>query len=67
MATTRERLHELLNDVPDDRLDEASTVLTLLTVPEVHEPLSDEAVSVDSEGRAAYARGQAIPDNEIPW
>ena len=59
-------LHELLNDVPDDRLDEASTVLTLLTVPEVHEPLSDEELSVDS-GRARCLRaGRGDPGQRDP-
>lgn len=67
MATTREQLRKLLGELPDDRLDEARAALTLLNVPEADEPLTDEELASIREGRAAYARGEAIPDNELRW
>ena len=33
MTTTRERLHALLDEVPDDRLDEAEAAFEALTAP----------------------------------
>lgn len=65
MATAREELQRLIDELPDDRLDEARTALVLLNVPEDDEPLTDEDLESIREGRAAYARGEAIPDEEL--
>jgi hypothetical protein len=65
MAITRERLHELLDDLPEHRLEEAASALALLSVPEDDEPLTDEELESIREGRAAYARGETISDNEL--
>jgi len=65
MATTREDLRRLLDALPDDRLDEARAALTLLTVPEDDEPLTDEELASIEEGRAAYARGDYITNDEL--
>lgn len=67
MATTRDQLRKMLDDIPDDRLDEAGAALTLLSVPEDDEPLTDEELESIREGRVAYARGEAIPDEELRW
>lgn len=64
MATTREQLRALLEQVPDDRLDEARAALALLNVPEDDEPLTDEELESIREGRIAYARGETIPHDE---
>ena len=65
MAITRERLHELLDDLPEHRLQEAASALMLLSVPEDDEPLTDEELESIREGRAAYARGESISDDEL--
>lgn len=53
MAITREHLHRLLEEVPDDRLQEAASVLTLLSVAEDDEPLADDELESIREGLAA--------------
>lgn len=67
MATTREHLRKMLDELPDDRLDEARLALSVLNVPEDDEPLTDEELESIREGRAAYARGEAVPDEELRW
>ena len=72
MATTRERLHELLDDVPEDRLDDVEAALVDATapyrpfedVPEDDEPVTAEDLAAIREGRAAYARGESIPHED---
>jgi predicted transcriptional regulator len=69
MATTRERLHALLDDVPEDRLDDVEAALVDATAPyrpledapEDDEPVTAEDLAAILEGRAAYARGESIP------
>jgi hypothetical protein len=73
MATTRERLHELLDDVPDDRLAEVEAAIAdaaapyrpIEDVPEDDEPLTQEDLEAIREGREAYARGECISDDEL--
>ena len=65
MATTREQLRKMLDDIPDDRLDEAGAALTLLSVPEDDEPLTEEELESIREGRAAYARGEYVTNDEL--
>lgn len=67
MATTRAELRRLLDELPDDRLDDARAALALLSAPEDDEPLTDDELASIREGRAAYARGEAIPDEELRW
>jgi hypothetical protein len=73
MATTRERLHELLDDVPDDRLADIEAAIVDAGAP--HHPIEgapddDEAVTAEDleairEGREAYARGKYVADDEL--
>ena len=73
MATTRERLHELLDDVPDDRLADVEAAIVDAAAP--HRPIKeapedDEAVTAEDleairEGREAYARGEYVADDEL--
>jgi hypothetical protein len=65
MATSREQLHALLEEIPEDRLDEARTVLTLLNVPEDDEPLTDEDLEAIALGREAYRRGETIAGDVV--
>jgi len=69
MATTRERLHALLDELPDERLDEAEAAIAelaapfrpLAEAPEDDEPLTDEDLAAIERGREAYRRGETIP------
>ena len=70
MATTRERLRELLDALPDDRLDEAEAAIAALAVPpfrplseapEDDEPVTDEDLEAIREGHEEYLRGELIP------
>ncbi|MGE3269399.1 MAG: hypothetical protein AB7P40_11675 [Chloroflexota bacterium] len=65
MATSRERLHELLDRMPEDRLAEADAALTLLSAPDDDEPVTDEDLAAIREGREAYARGEAVTNDEL--
>lgn len=65
MVTTREDLQRLLDALPDDRLDEARAVLTLLAVPEDDEPLTDDELVSIREARAAYARGEFSTNDDL--
>jgi hypothetical protein len=67
MATTREQLQKMVDEIPEDRLDEARFALMLLSLPEDDEPLTDEEVESIREGRAAYFRGEAVPDETLRW
>ncbi len=61
MATTREQLHELVDTLPDDRLDEARATLAMLNVPDDDEPYTDEDLAAVAEVRAELERGETIP------
>jgi len=65
MATTRDQLRKRLDEIPDDRLDEARLALALLNVPDDDEPLTDEDLESIREGRAAYARGEYVTNDEL--
>lgn len=65
MATTREQLQKMLDDIPDDRLGEARFALKLLSLPEDDEPLTDEELESVREGRAASARGEYVTSDEL--
>jgi hypothetical protein len=51
--------------MPEDRLDEASAALTLLSVPDDDEPVTDEDLIAIREGREAYARGEFVTDDDL--
>lgn len=70
MATTREQLHELLDALPDNQLDDAAGALRALNdpvlrafrnAPEDDEPTTDEDLAAIAEGNAAYERGETVP------
>ena len=65
MATTREQLRKKLDDIPDDRLDEAWFALSLLSVPDDDEPVTDEDLEAITRGREAYRRGETISDEVV--
>ena len=70
MATTRERLRELLDAVPDDRLEEAEAAIAalaapafrpLVEAPDDDEPVTDEDREALAAAHEAYVRGELIP------
>ena len=65
MATTRQRLRELLDALPEERLDEAAVALRALATPEDDEPVTDEDLEAIREGREEYRRGETIPGDVI--
>jgi hypothetical protein len=65
MATTRDELRKMLDELPDDRLDEARFALRLLSVPEDDEPVTAEDLEAIARGREAYRRGETIPDDVV--
>lgn len=74
MATTRERLHEMVELLLGDRLQEAETVLTplldpmglaLLNAPEDDEETTDEDIRALDEARADYERGETVSLDEV--
>jgi hypothetical protein len=74
MATTRERLHELLDELPEDRLADAETAITALAsppyrppseAPEDDEPVTDEDLEAIREGREEYRHGETIAGDVI--
>ena len=74
MATTRERLHELLDMLPEDRLKDAEAaleqvidpvILALLNAPEDDEETTAEDIADLEASREAYRRGETIPHEEL--
>jgi hypothetical protein len=74
MATTRERLHEILDVLLEDRLEDAEAVLTplldpvglaLINAPEDDEPFTDEDLAAIAETRDELARGLTIPHEVV--
>ncbi len=70
MATTRERLHELLDELPEDMLDDAEAAIAALApppyrppaeAPEDDEPITAEDVAALREGHEEYLRDELIP------
>jgi len=60
----RERLHDLVDEIPDERLDDALHLLVLMNAPEDDEPLTDEEIASIQEGQIAFIRGESIPHEE---
>jgi len=65
MSTTRQRLHEMLDAHPDDRLDEAAAVIVLMNVPYDDELTTAEDDTAITRGREAFRRGLTIPDDVV--
>jgi hypothetical protein len=73
MSTTRERLHEMLDALPDELPDDAADAIAALSEPP-YRPLSeapDDDESVTNEDRSAlaathqaYLRGDLVPHDE---
>ena len=60
MATTRDELRELLDAIPDDRLDAARLALYALTIPDDDEPYTEEDLAAVAETRVELAAGLTI-------
>ncbi|HLH23324.1 MAG TPA: hypothetical protein VK066_12435 [Chloroflexota bacterium] len=69
--TTRQALHQLLDELPDELLEMAEERLAalrddpflrfLMTAPVDDEPLDDEDLAALAETRAEFERGETIP------
>jgi hypothetical protein len=55
----------MVDELPDDRLDEARSMLALLNVPDDDEPTTAEDLEAIARGREAYRRGETIPDEVV--
>lgn len=72
---TREALHQLIDWLPDDTLDEAARRLSplypdpalraALLAPIDDEPLTDEDIAAIEEGRQQIARGEFFTNEEV--
>ena len=74
MMTTRERLHAILDELPDDMLDAVEAAIVDLTEPPYRplseapaddEPLTEEDLEAIREGRAEHARGEYVTNDEL--
>ena len=74
MATTRGRLHELLDMLPEDRLKDAEAaleqvtdpvILALLNAPDDDEVTTAEDIADLEATQVAFRRGETIPHEEI--
>ena len=73
MATTRERLHALLDELPDDRLDGVEVAIAALMAPvrsieeapQDDELLTDEDLAAIAETRAELARGETVSGHAV--
>jgi hypothetical protein len=75
-VTTKEALHRLIDELPNEELSEAERVLRALSIadpverslalaPIDDEPLSDEDVAALEEARAEAARCETISTDEL--
>lgn len=69
MATTRERLHEMLDALPENRLVDAEAaleplvdpvLLAFLNAPEDDESTTEEDLAALAEARVEYERGETV-------
>ena len=65
MATTRTRLHELLDGIPDDRLDETESTLRTLGAPTDDEPVTNEDRVALARTHEAHVHGELIPHDAV--
>jgi hypothetical protein len=75
-VTTKEALHRLVDELPDEELPEAERMLQALTIADPVErslalaPIDDEVETEEElegvrEARAQAARGELIPDDRL--
>jgi len=61
----RDILHALVDSLPQERLAEAKSALSLLNVPDDDEPVTAEDLEAIQRGREAYLRGELIPHEVV--
>jgi hypothetical protein len=64
MATTREKLHKLVDRIPEDRIEEAAFTIEPLTYPLDDEPLVEEELASITEARISHLHGESISHDE---
>ncbi len=62
---TRAELHELLDDIPEDKLDSIGTVLTEAAKDEDDEQLTAEELAGHAEGIADARAGRVRPLQDV--
>lgn len=62
MATDRERLHELLDSLPDDRVAQAETGLTALAMPDVEAVVNADREALATAEQDPEKIGHALAD-----
>jgi hypothetical protein len=76
VATTRDELRRLIDQLPDSQLEEVARLLEerarqhtfderLDSLPEDDEPVTEEELRVIEEGEADYAAGRTVPMSRI--
>jgi hypothetical protein len=65
MATTRDELRKMLDELPDDRLEEARLALMVLNIPEDDEPLTATELEAIARSRENFRRGNTVPDEVV--
>jgi hypothetical protein len=68
MATTREQIHEMLDRIPEYRLEQAINALEALTddhIPVDDEEFTDEDLAAVAETRDELARGLTIAHDVV--
>jgi len=60
MATTRERLHEMIDELPAEQFDAAAEAIWALSIPEDDEPVTDDDREAIRLGRDEHRRGETI-------
>ena len=65
MSTIREQLRRMLEELPDDSIDEARMAMALLNIPDDDEPTTAEDLEALAQGREEYRRGETIPGDVV--
>ncbi len=64
MATTRETLHHIIDDLSEDQLRLLIEAIPKIVVPEDDELLTPEELEAVEEGRKEFERGECVPLEE---
>jgi hypothetical protein len=65
MATTREQLHAMIDQLPADQFDAVAHAIWALSIPEDDEPVTDEDREAIRAGREEYQRGETLSDADV--
>jgi hypothetical protein len=63
-SSAKERIHQLIDQVSDEKAEELELVIKLALIPEDDEPEAEEERRAVEESKAAYRRGKVITAEE---